>query len=88
LKPDLRARALVQPQSAQSLLSRSTLNAGTCLKGSLRKYKSFSKRYYSDTLAKMTKMSDRPQDIPVKKLISALLAISFGTIIEWVSCWT
>ena len=29
-------------------------------------------------------MSERPQDIPVKKLILALLAISFGTIIEWV----
>jgi hypothetical protein len=27
---------------------------------------------------------ERPQDIPVKKLISALLAIAFGTIIEWV----
>lgn len=26
---------------------------------------------------------DRPQDIPVKRLIKALLAISFGTIIEW-----
>jgi hypothetical protein len=30
-------------------------------------------------------MDGRPQDIPVKKLISALLAIAFGTIIEWVS---
>jgi hypothetical protein len=29
-------------------------------------------------------MDSRPQDIPVKKLIKALLAISFGTIIEWV----
>lgn len=29
-------------------------------------------------------MDGRPQDIPVKKLITALLAISFGTIIEWV----
>jgi hypothetical protein len=29
-------------------------------------------------------MDSRPQDIPVKKLIRALLAISFGTIIEWV----
>lgn len=29
-------------------------------------------------------MDSRPQDIPVKKLITALLAISFGTIIEWV----
>ncbi|WIA35149.1 hypothetical protein OEZ86_003625 [Tetradesmus obliquus] len=28
-------------------------------------------------------MDSRPQDIPVKKLIKALLAISFGTIIEW-----
>lgn len=36
----------------------------------------------------MTKMSNRPQDIPVKKLISALLAISFGTIIEWVGSCT
>jgi hypothetical protein len=29
-------------------------------------------------------MDSRPQDIPVKKLINALLAIAFGTIIEWV----
>jgi hypothetical protein len=29
-------------------------------------------------------MDGRPQDIPVKRLIKALLAISFGTIIEWV----